>query len=231
MKIQPILTLVLLCAMAPTSQAALTVIDFGENNLAMPIPDYQSSGIQRTVTLSGLESQAPYLVTVSLKISATGYGAYNGDFYAYLRHVSADGMQSQYAVLLNRVGRTADNPSGYDGNGLEVTLADDATTDIHLYATSGGLVGSYLTGTFQPDGRTSDPNTVLGSDSRTAMLNNLGTMDPNGSWTLFVADMERGGTAILAKWGITLTPVPEPNTISLLYMGLGALALYRRRCR
>ncbi len=231
MTIQPILALVLLCAMAPTSQAALTLIEFGENNLAMPIPDYQSSGIQRTVTLSGLESQAPYLVTVSLKISATGYGAYNGDFYAYLRHVSADGMQSQYAVLLNRVGRTADNPSGYDGNGLEVTLADDATTDIHLYATSGGLVGSYLTGTYQPDGRTSDPNTVLGSDSRTAMLNNLGTMDPNGSWTLFVADMERGGTAILAKWGITLTPVPEPNTISLLYMGLGALALYRRRRR
>lgn len=231
MTIQPILALVLLCAMAPTSQAALTLIEFGENNLAMPIPDYQSSGIQRTVTLSGLESQAPYLVTVSLKISATGYGAYNGDFYAYLRHVSADGMQSQYAVLLNRVGRTADNPSGYDGNGLEVTLADDATTDIHLYATSGGLVGSYLTGTYQPDGRTSDPNTVLGSDSRTAMLNNLGTMDPNGSWTLFVADMERGGAAILAKWGITLTPVPEPNTISLLYMGLGALALYRRRRR
>jgi len=231
MTIQPILALVLLCAMAPTSQAALTLIEFGENNLAMPIPDYQSSGIQRTVTLSGLESQAPYLVAVSLKISATGYGAYNGDFYAYLRHVSADGMQSQYAVLLNRVGRTADNPSGYDGNGLEVTLADDATADIHLYATSGGLVGSYLTGTYQPDGRTSDPNTVLGSDSRTAMLNNLGTMDPNGSWTLFVADMERGGTAILAKWGITLTPVPEPNTISLLYMGLGALALYRRRRR
>lgn len=231
MTIQPILALVLLCAMAPTSQAALTLIEFGENNLAMPIPDYQSSGIQRTVTLSGLESQAPYLVTVSLKISATGYGAYNGDFYAYLRHVSADGMQSQYAVLLNRVGRTADNPSGYDGNGLEVTLADDATTDIHLYGTSGGLVGSYLTGAYQPDGRTSDPNTVLGSDSRTAMLNNLGTMDPNGSWTLFVADMERGGTALLAKWGITLTPVPEPNTISLLYMGLGALALYRRRRR
>ena len=231
MTIQPILALVLLCAMAPTSQAALTLIEFGENNLAMPIPDYQSSGIQRTVTLSGLESQAPYLVTVSLKISPTGYGAYNGDFYAYLRHVSEDGLQSQYAVLLNRVGRTADNPSGDDGNGLEVTLADDATADIHLYGTSGGLVGSYLTGTYQPDGRTADPNTVLGSDSRTAMLNNLGTMNPNGSWTFFVADMERGGTALLAKWEVTLTPTPEPTAISLLYMGLGALALYRRRRR
>lgn len=231
MTIQPILALVLLCAMAPTSQAALTLIEFGENNLAMPIPDYQSSGIQRTVTLSGLESQAPYLVTVSLKISPTGYGAYNGDFYAYLRHVSEDGLQSQYAVLLNRAGRTADNLSGDDGSGLEVTLADDATTDIHLYGTSGGLVGSYLTGTYQPDGRTADPNTVLGSDSRTAMLNNLGTMNPNGSWTFFVADMERGGTALLAKWEVTLTPTPEPTAISLLYMGLGALALYRRRRR
>jgi hypothetical protein len=50
-----------------------------------------------------------------------------------------------------------------------------------------------------------------------------------GLWQ--VADMERGGTALLAKWGVTLTPVPEPNTISLLYMGLGALALYRRRRR
>ena len=231
MKIQPFLALVLLCAMAPTSQAALTVIDFGEDNLAMPIPDYQSSGIQRTVTLSGLESQAPYLVTVSLKISPTGFGAYNGDFYAYLRHVSTDGLQSQYAVLLNRVGRTADNPSGYDGSGLEVTLADDASTDIHLYGTSGGLVGSYLTGTYQPDGRTADPDTVLGSDSRTAMLNNLGIMDPNGKWTLFVADMERGATGLLANWTVTLTPVPEPTSISLLYMGLGALALYRRRRR
>jgi len=222
--------------LVPCGHAALTIITAGEKDLSLAIPDYQSSGLARTVTLSGYESQTPYIVTASIKIDPVGYGAYNGDYFAYLRHITVDGLQSEVAVLLNRPGRTATNTSGYENSGMDVTFADDASVDIHFYqpiATAGGdLVGNYLTGNWQPDARNSDPFSVVTSDPRTAFLNPLGGMDPNGQWTLFVADMERGGTGVLTSWSVKLTPTPEPSSGFLLVSaGTIWLAFRRRRSR
>ena len=50
---------------------------------------------------------------------------------------------------------------------------------------------------------------------------------PNGDWTLFVADLNLNGTVQLDAWGLNITPIPEPGTLGLL--ALGALALWRRR--
>jgi len=227
------LLVALAIVLAPSTQAALTLITVGEKDLSLAIPDYQSSGLARTVTISGYESQTPYIVTASIKIDPVGYGAYNGDYYAYLRHITTDGLQSQFAVLLNRPGRTLTNTSGYENSGMDVTFADDASTDVHFYqptASAGGdLVGNYLTGTWQPDARNTDPFYALGGDTRSAFLNPLGTIDPNGQWTLFVADVERGGTGMLQSWSVKLTPTPEPNSVSLILVGLGAMWLHRRR--
>jgi len=232
-RVLPLMVAGLALLMVPCGHAALTIITAGEKDLSLAIPDYQSSGVARTVTISGYESQAPYIVTASIKIDPVGYGAYNGDYYAYLRHISVDGLQSQVAVLLNRPGRTATNTSGYENSGMDVTFADDATVDIHLYqpsATTGGdLVGNYLTGIWQADARNTDPFSTVTSDLRSAFLNLLGTMDPNGQWTLFVADVERGGTGMLQSWSVKLTPTPEPNSVSLILVGLGAMLLNRRR--
>mgnify|MGYP003336257063 CR=1 FL=1 len=234
MRMRNLLPMIGFMLISTVSHAALTLISIVEDNLSLAIPDYQSSGLARTVTISGYESQVPYIVTASIKISPVGYGAYNGDYYAYLRHITTDGLQSQVAVLLNRPGRTPSNTSGYENSGMDVTFADDATFDIHLYqpnAGPGDLVGNYLTGTWQPDARKTDPFGAVASDPRTAFLNPLGTMDPNGQWTLFIADMERGGTGSLQSWGVKLTPTPEPASASLVLVALGVMLLNRRRRR
>lgn len=234
MKMRHLLLTLGFLALSSVSHAALTLISIVEDNLSLAIPDYQSSGLARTVTISGYESQVPYVVTASIKISPIGLGAYNGDYYAYLRHITTDGLQSQVAVLLNRPGRSASNTSGYEDSGMDITFADEATYDIHLYQPNAGtenLVGNYLTGTWQPDARNSDPFGAVTGDPRTAFLNPLGVMDPNGQWTLFIADMERGGTGMLQSWGVKLTPTPEPTSASMVLVALGVMMLNRRRRR
>ena len=46
--------------------------------------------------------------------------------------------------------------------------------------------GTPLTGTWQPDGRITDPDLVDIADPRTAMLGSFQGLDASGAWTLFV---------------------------------------------
>jgi len=222
-----------------SARASIQLIEFGEYGataISAAIPDNNATGLARTKVLTGYDLYAPYIVTVSLKILGTGFGAYNGDYYADLRHVSADGTMTQLAVLLNRVGRSSTLGSGYSDNGFDVTLADSADDDIHNYrfALSGGhnnpITGA-LTGTWQPDGRTADPLQVLDTSMRITTLNSLGLGSPNGTWTLFVADAKAGGTGQLVEWKVTMQGVPEPSSASLLILGLAAVLARSRRCR
>ena len=109
---------------------------------------------------------------VTLNIS----GGYNGDLYCYLTHGSG------FSVLLNRVGQTSLNPGGYGDTGFAVTLSDLAATDIHNYQTVGYALNAngQLMGTWQPDGRTADPATVLDTATRSAFLSSFNTLSPNG---------------------------------------------------
>jgi hypothetical protein len=58
-------------------------------------------------------------------------------------------------------------------------------------------------------------------------------MDPNGSWTLFLADMEAGGTGKLVEWEVRGTPrgvIPEPGSTGLVVVGALVLGwVWRRR--
>ena len=220
-----------------TARAAVQLIEFGDygvNVISAAIPDNSAAGLARTKVLTGYDLYAPYVVTVSLKIAGTGLGAYNGDFYADLRHLSADGTVTRLAVLLNRIGRSADLPNGYSDNGLDIVLADSADEDIHNYrfALSGGhnnpITGA-LTGTWQADGRNVDPLSAQDTSLRTTTLNSLGTGSPNGTWTLFVADAQAGGTGQLTEWKVTMQGVPEPSSASLVILGLAAVLARRRR--
>lgn len=217
-------------------RAAVSLVEFGESGLTSAIPDNNLSGMARTVTVSGQASNAPYVVTVSLKIVGTGYGAWNGDFYADLRFIAEGSPTTQLAVLLNRVGRSTSLGSGYSDNGMDVSLADSASADIHNYRIEfpGGNnspIGAMLTGTWQADGRNVDPLSSLDTSIRSTTLNGLGTGSPNGTWTLFIADAKAGGTGQLVEWKVSMQGVPEPSSASLVILGLAAVLAKRRRCR
>ena len=239
MKVKRFYLMALMLALALPGRASVSLVEFGEygaSAISAAIPDNNLTGMARSVVVSDYELKAPYVVTVSMKIVGTGTGAFNGDYYAYLKHVSTDGTMTQLAVLLNRLGRSAEKPSGYSDNGINVTLADSADEDIHNYrfALGGGhnnpITGA-LTGSWQADGRNVDPLAVLDTSLRTTTLNSLGTGSPNGTWTLFVADAQAGGTGQLTEWKVTMQGVPEPSSASLVILGLAAVLARRRRCR
>ena len=194
----------------------------GQPSLA--IADGNSSGVSDVRSVSSAVTAIGSL-TVSLNIS----GEFNGDLYAYLRH------DSGFSILLNRPGRTADSPSGYGDRGLNITLSDFATRDIHSYrAVVTPAAGSPLTGFWQPDGRNVDPSMVLDSSARTATLSSFDGLSASGDWTLFLADMQSGGTSALESWSLEVfaVPVPEPYQYGLVVgAGLMGFVVWRRLAR
>jgi len=177
------------------------------------IPDNDPTGIVSVLDVSGSGLDLSK-VTVSLELT----GGFNGDLYAELRH------DSGFSVLLNRVGRTEGQSFGYLDSGLSVIFDDDAPNgDIHLYQET--LEGAPLTGLWQPDGRTSLPSATVSSDPRTASLANFVGVNPNGTWTLTIADHDGGGEATLVRWGIRITQVPELSSQAMA--AIGALILLR----
>ena len=46
-------------------------------------------------------------------------------------------------------------------------------------------------------------------------------MDPNGLWTLYLADVSPLGESTLVSWGLTIN-VPEPGSAMLVLVGLTA---------
>ena len=189
-----------------------------ESSLA--IADGNASGASDVRTLNSAITAIESL-TVSLDIS----GEFNGDLYAYLRH------DSGFSVLLNRPGRSAETPSGYGDSGLTITLSDSALNgDIHNYRdVITPTAGSALTGVWQPDSRNVDPSVVLDSSARTAPLSGFAGLNASGDWTLFVADLQSGGTSTLNSWSMEIVPVPEPHGYALVVgAGLLVLAFLRR---
>jgi len=184
------------------SQGQAALISSGTLN--QMIPDGNPTGFQSALTVSGFDENVAS-VSVHLNVS----GGYNGDLYVYLSY------NNQSAVLLNRVGRSATSPFGYEDAGFSIILSDSAGSDVHTY---GGVGGGALTGTWQPDGRSVSPQFVTDASSRPAMLGGFSGMNPNGVWTLFVSDMAGGpdgNQSTLVDWGLDVTPVPEPVTVAL----------------
>jgi len=205
-------------------QPARGVISSTSVNVNSVIPDGDFNGIQSSMTLSGL----PNSIT-DVNLSLTVSGGFNGDFYAYLFHNSTS------AILLNRVGRGSSSGVGYPDSGFGTnassalfTFDDQGGQDVHLYRTFSYSLNAngQLTGTWQVDGRAIDPlsaGSVFDSAPRSSFLSTFNSGDPNGTWTLFIADMSSGGEGTLANWGLNITAVPEPASGVLFLCGLGGL--------
>ena len=217
-----------LIALIVCSYASEAVASFVFNpNLA--IPDNSILGVADTQTIS---MPAGIITGVKLSLNIVGTplasNAFNGDFYAYLQHASG------FAVLLNRTGRTASNPFGYGDSGFDVTFDDAAVNgDIHSYRDLVNPAGGALTGIWQPDGRVTNPNNALVTDPRPALLSSFNGLDPNGAWTLFVADVSPISTGTLKSWSLdlTVTPIPEPGSIGFGVLLFGVCANGRGRSR
>ena len=169
-------------AWAQTSETNFT---FSVNQL---VPDANRNGLSMMTNLNitgGVISN----VTVSLDIS----GGYNGDLYAFL-----SGPNGGFAVLLNRVGVSNDASSfGYGNHGFDIVLSDTGANDVHYYQSASYLLNGsgQLTGTWAPDGRNIVPQSapsLFGSTAPTALLSSFVGTDPNGGWTLFLADLSVG---------------------------------------
>lgn len=221
-------------AAALTVTASAAVVEFDSGPLNQWLPDDSSTGFASTISVADAGFITAVSVRFELSVPANQTG-WLGDLYAYLRH--DDG----FAVLLNRPGRTAVNPSGYgDGQAMNLTFADTALNgDIHGYRaaaplnSSGSLVGPLL-GAWAPDGRAADPATVLDTTPRTALLDGFVGHRVDGNWTLFVADLSGGGQHRLDRWAlgfeIQAAAVPEPaTTAAAATIGLLAFACWSRR--
>lgn len=179
------------------------------------VPDGNTTGWFNTQTLSGYSGEAISEISVSLNIQ----GGYTGDLYAFLSYGDSS------IVLLNRLGRTSTDRNGdfgYSDPGLNVILSSSAAYDVHFYQQGGpSFDGGRLIGAWQPDGRNIDPlalSASFDSATRLDMLSKFLGRDPNGTWTLFVADMATGGgSPTVLSWGLKLNSpesvVPEPSTI------------------
>lgn len=222
-------TLILLGTMLSLPMAGcaglFTTVPFNSGAL---IPDGDSSGLLDVRTVSGLPAHG---VEVSMILQMTGVGVggmINGDIYATLSHESTPGMVDAFSVLLNRPGMTATAPDGYLDNGLSLTFTVGAP-DIHLY---GGVIGALVGGEWGADGRAVDPFAAFDTVPRTAGLEGFRGVNPNGTWSLFVADVMPGGQAQLVSWSLGFTTVPEPGGYAgIVGVGLAAWVMARRRAQ
>jgi hypothetical protein len=136
-------------------------------------------------------------------------GGYNGDLYAYLTY---DGTT---VTLLNRVGTGSGDAIqytyGFSTSGFNnITLADGSASNIHN-------VQNPVSGTsYSPDG---------------GSLASFNGMNPNGTWSIFFADLSGGDTSTLTLWSLDITAVPEPVNVALAIFGgvVAAWSVSRRR--
>jgi subtilisin-like proprotein convertase family protein len=221
-----VLSLLCCCALMLAVTAQAGIIYSPSNPVNANITDGSAVGWSGTATLSGYR---PFItdVTVNLNIS----GGYNGDLYAYLTY------GGKLVPLLNRVGVQSGDAFGYGDTGLSITLSSSgAYNDVHFYGNftgPGDFNGNgQLTGTWAPDGRNIDPQSPPGSFTPGDTRVNFGAydgMNPNGTWTLFIADLSAGAQSQLVSWSLDVTDssVPEPVNVALVVfasvLGLGGL--------
>jgi subtilisin-like proprotein convertase family protein len=186
------------------------------------VPDGNASGVALTTDLTGMIGIITHL-TLSLNIS----GDYNGDLYAYLA-----GPNGGFAVLLNRPGVANGDAFGYDNTGFNITFDDSSDfNNVHFYQDFSYSLdaNSALAGTWSSDGRAIDPLSnlsVFSTNVPSAFLDSFDGTAPDGTWTLFLADLSNGGESTVASWGLDITTVPEPPSCALLAMG--AFWLFRQ---
>jgi len=186
------------------------------------VPDNNPSGWADSRTVSGLAAgQSITSVQVSLNIA----GGWNGDLYGYLSYQPAGGGTGRLLVLLDRVGQPGVT-GGYGDTGFQITLSDAGAHPIENYQNY-----SYTTspsGQVQGTWQANDGSATFGGVGGT-----FTGLDPNGTWTLFLADQSTGDQSAVTSWSLQIAAVPEPTTwamagFGLMFAGTGAFRWWRK---
>ena len=153
------------------------------------IPDNNLSGWSDSRTVSTMPAGSLQAVAVDLTLT----GGWNGDLYAYLVHSSG------FTVLLDRIGA---GPFGDSHAGMNVTFVDDGTA----FGTTQGDINLYAGGP--------NPSGLWNPDNTAGSLGSFLSTTPNGTWSLFIADLSGGGVTTVANWGLQMdiVAVPEVET-------------------
>ena len=54
-------------------------------------------------------------------------------------------------------------------------------------------------------------------------------LNPNGTWTLFIADLSSGGQSTLVSWELDIAAVPEPVNVALgIFAGVFLVVTFAR---
>jgi hypothetical protein len=207
--------------LAGGAQAAVVNAVDADWSVNTPVPQGSPVGITVSQTFSGLlNSPNAYLSIADVSVDLNISGGYNGGLYGYLTLQDASGNVAT-EILLNQIGTSPSNPFGSSGAGMNVTLSDAGTVNGSIHGAPG-----VPTGLWQPD----SANTLDGT---------FGGLTADGTWTLFLADLDSGaGTSTLNSWGldVDVLAVPEASetglmsgVAALLVVGYGALMLRRRK--
>lgn len=155
------------------------------------VPDNNFSGWSDTRTVGAIPAGTFTSLSVDLQLT----GGWNGDLFAYLVHSSG------FSVLLDRVGTGVSGVSafGYGDVGMNVNLAASGPS-IHQYGGNSTFNGA--------------PSGSWQTDNTSGSLASFLSTNPNGTWSLFVADLSGGGVSTVQSWGLQMdiVAVPEAET-------------------
>jgi subtilisin-like proprotein convertase family protein len=201
-----------LMLLALAGPVAATIVKDQDFSVGQVIPDNNPSGFTVSQTFSGLDISQGNINEVDMRLNLTG--GFNGDLYGYLVLQSAD-TSTTTVLLLNQIGTDMSHPYGNSGSDINVTLSSAISPNNIHNAAFGNVAGNYT-----PDGNAT-------------ALNALNGHDPNGTWTLFLADLSTDDQSTLVSWGLNISVVPEPVTYALgiFAAALGGLVAVRRFAR
>jgi hypothetical protein len=204
---------VFLIAIAGAARAAIT--ESVTREVDVPVPDDALLGAGDTFDFtSAIHGIVPNTTWTGVRVNLEIAGGFNGDLYVYLEH------GTDFAVLLNRPGRSTGLDSGYGDSGFNISLDDTAPNgDVHLYRSRVNPGGGILTGRWQPDGRDVIPEDALDTDPRSALLSTFLTGTPNGEWSLTIVDVGPGDQARFVRWGLDFEFSTPPEIV--VHEGVG----------
>jgi subtilisin-like proprotein convertase family protein len=183
---------------------ASATLTWNSGTLNSIVPDANTNGWVNSHVISG---QTGNIQANTLQVTLNLTGGWNGDLFAYLVNSSGG-----FCVLLDQIGT---GPFGNAGNGFNVTLSSAGAGGLGTYMAngSGPVTGNWL------------PDNTSGS---------LGTfVNPNGTWSLFIADLSAGGVTTVTSWGLQMdiVAVPEVETwvAAALAGAFGAFWMHRQK--